>query len=129
MNSTRNRTTLRVLAAALLAGAMGTAIADNPDNKERDDRKMTERESDQPVNDTWITTKVKADLLTTSDVSGLELNVETVNGVVSLTGDVDSQEEADKAIAVARGIEGVSRVDSSGIRVRPDDGNNDGADR
>ena len=120
MSSTRTRTTLRVLTAALLAGAMGAAVADNPDTNEREDRKMAERESDQPVNDTWITTKVKADLLTTSDVSGLELNVETVNGVVSLTGDVDSQEEADRAIAVARGIEGVTRVDSSGIRVRPD---------
>ncbi len=119
MSSTRTRTTLRVLVAALLAGAMGAAVADNPDTQERDDRKMTERESDQPVNDTWITTKVKADLLTTSDVSGLELNVETVNGVVSLSGDVDSQEEADRAIAVARGIEGVIRVDSSAIRVRP----------
>lgn len=126
MSSTRTRTPLRVLAVALLAGVMGAAAADNPDTQERDDRKMTERESDQPVNDTWITTKVKADLLTTSDVSGLELNVETVNGVVSLTGDVDSQAEADRAVEVARGIEGVTRVDSSGIRVRPD---NDGADR
>ncbi len=123
MSSTRTRTTLRVLAVALLAGAVGTAVADNPDTKEREDRKMTERESSQPVDDTWITTKVKADLLATSDVSGLELNVETVEGVVSLTGDVDSQAEADRAIAVAKGIEGVTRVDSSGIKVNPDNDN------
>ena len=120
MSSTRARTTLRVLAVALLAGTVGTAMADNPDTKEREDRKMTERESSQPVDDTWITTKVKADLLTTSDVSGLELNVETVEGVVSLTGDVDTQAEADRAVAVAKGIKGVTRVDSSGIKVNPD---------
>jgi len=120
MSSTRARTSLRVLAVALLAGAVGTAMADNPDTKEREDRKMTERESSQPVDDTWITTKVKADLLATSDVSGLELNVETVEGVVSLTGDVDTQAEADRAVAVAKGIKGVSRVDSSGIKVNPD---------
>ena len=114
---TRNHTTIRVLAVALLAGAMGTAMADDPKGQDRADRGITERESAQPVDDTWITTKVKADLLTTKDVSGLELNVETVNGVVSLTGDVGSQAEADRAIAVARGIDGVTRVDGSGIRV------------
>ena len=115
--NTRNKSTMRVLAIALLAGAVGTAMADDPKAQDRDDRGITERESSQPIDDTWITTKVKADLLTTQDVSGLQLNVETVNGVVSLTGDVDSQAEADRAIAVARGIDGVTRVDSSGIRV------------
>jgi len=120
MSSIRTRTTLRVLAVTLLAGVIGTVMADNPDTGERQDRKMTERESSQPVDDTWITTKVKADLLATSDVSGLELNVETVEGVVSLTGDVDSQAEADRAVAVAKGIKGVTRVDSRGIRVNPD---------
>jgi len=117
---THNHTTIRVLAVALLAGAMGTAMADDPKGQDRADRGITERESAQPVDDTWITTKVKADLLTTKDVSGLQLNVETVNGVVSLTGDVDSQAEADRAIEVARGIDGVARVDSSGIRVAGD---------
>lgn len=122
---TSHRNTIRVLAVALLAGAIGTTMANDPKGQDRDDRGITERESSQPVDDTWITTKVKADLLTTQDVSGLQLNVETVNGVVSLTGDVGSQAEADRAIEVARGIEGVTRVDSSGIRVNPSQASND----
>ena len=40
--------------------------------------------------------------------------------MVSLTGDVDTQAEADRAVAVAKGIKGVTRVDSSGIKVNPD---------
>lgn len=75
------------------------------------------RRSEQPASDTWITTKVKADLMVTDDVPGLALNVETVNGVVSLSGQVDSRLQADRAVEVARGIEGVRRVESSGIRV------------
>ncbi|SBV37548.1 hypothetical protein STPYR_12484 [uncultured Stenotrophomonas sp.] len=65
-----------------------------------------------------ITTKVKAELLATKDVSGMDIKVETVNGVVSLSGTVDTQVEADRAVAVARAIEGVSRVDDSGLVVR-----------
>lgn len=71
-----------------------------------------EHESAQPGSDTWITTKVKADLLATKDIPGMAIKVETVNGVVSLSGDVDSKVEADKAVAVAKGIKGVSRVDN-----------------
>lgn len=73
--------------------------------------------SDQPVSDTWITTKVKADLLATEDVSGLDIKVDTVNGVVTLSGRVDSQAQITKAVSVARAIKGVSKVDSTGLKV------------
>ena len=74
-------------------------------------------ESEQPGTDTWITTKVKAELLTTKDVSGMEIKVETVNGVVALSGTVASKVEADRAIAAAKGIKGVKSVDSSALMV------------
>ncbi len=85
---TGHPTAIRVLAAALLAGAMGTATADDPRSEDRHDPGATARESSQPVDDTWITTKFKADLLTSRDVSALQLSVETVSGVASLKGDV-----------------------------------------
>lgn len=118
MNSNNKLHLARIATVAVLAGAMGAAIANDPNKPQQGGMdKATERESSQPVDDTWITTKVKADLLATKDVPGLELNVETVEGVVSLTGEVDSQAEADRAVAVAKGIEGVKRVDASGIRI------------
>lgn len=76
------------------------------------------RNSDQPVDDTWITTKVKSSLLAESDVSGLDINVDTLNGVVTLRGQVDSQAQIDTATRIARDIEGVTDVQTSGLTVR-----------
>ena len=73
--------------------------------------------SDQPVDDTWITTKVKSSLLADSDVSGLDINVDTLNGVVTLRGQVETQAQADEATRIAREIKGVSNVDTSGLTV------------
>jgi len=69
-------------------------------------------ETGEVVTDAWITTKVKADLLATDGVSGTSIDVDTNDGVVTLTGKVNSSAEADKAVTVARGIKGVTRVDS-----------------
>ena len=69
----------------------------------------------EATSDTWITTKVKADLLATENVSGLDIKVETVDGVVTLTGAVASQAQKDKAVEVAKQIKGVKRVEASGL--------------
>lgn len=105
--------------AALLPACAPVAVAGTSDPRVQESGydKAANTHSEQPGSDTWITTKVKADLLATKDVPGIELKVETVNGVVSLSGHVATQAEADRAAAVARKIEGVTRVDSSGIAV------------
>lgn len=73
--------------------------------------------SEQPGTDTWITAKVKSALLADTDVAGLEINVETVNGVVTLAGQVAEQAQIDEAIRLARGIEGVTDVQTTGLVV------------
>ncbi len=75
-------------------------------------------DSDQPGTDTWITTKVKSSLLADSDVSGLDIEVETVNGVVTLTGQVDQQMQIEEATRIAREIEGVTNVVTTGLTTR-----------
>lgn len=67
-------------------------------------------DSEQPGTDTWITTKVKSSLLADSDVAGLDINVETVNGVVTLTGQVEQATQVTEATRIAREIEGVTDV-------------------
>ncbi|MGE8261472.1 MAG: BON domain-containing protein, partial [Stenotrophomonas sp.] len=62
-------------------------------------------------------TKVKTDLLTSKNVPGTEVKVETVNGVVTLTGTVASQAEHDKAVRVTQQIKGVKRVDAANLKV------------
>ncbi len=74
--------------------------------------------SEQPVTDTWITTKVKSTLLATEGVAGSDINVSTENGVVTLAGVLDSQAAVDKALEVTRGIEGVTNVDARALKTR-----------
>lgn len=65
------------------------------------------------VADSVITTKVKADLIKEPDLKSMEVHVDTVKGVVMLSGFVPSQAEADKAVQLARSVEGVKEVQSS----------------
>lgn len=59
--------------------------------------------------DNWIGTKVKSQLLADEQVSGLNIKVVTENAEVFLMGLV-SGAEADKAVDIARHVEGVVRV-------------------
>ncbi len=60
--------------------------------------------------DSWITAKTKMALLTSKDVSGTAVNVDTVDGRVTLHGKVPSADEKAKAESIARGIEGAKEV-------------------
>jgi osmotically-inducible protein OsmY len=85
-------------AAASLALATGGAFAGD------------EVKSDQPISDTVITTKVKAELAKDRDTKANDIHVETKNGVVHLNGAVTSMAEKDKAEHDARAIKGVMGV-------------------
>jgi osmotically-inducible protein OsmY len=60
--------------------------------------------------DTVITTKVKAAILSEPNLKSTEINVETFKGVVQLGGFVSSQASIDKAVEVARSVKGVTSV-------------------
>jgi len=62
------------------------------------------------ASDAWITTKAKIALLTTAGVSSGAVNVDTVDGVVTLHGKVSSPEEKAKAEAEVKKIDGVKEV-------------------
>ena len=62
------------------------------------------------ISDTWITTQVQAMYFLDRDVKGMQINVTTNGGVVTLTGIVDSEAVRQKALADARSIEGVKQV-------------------
>lgn len=75
-------------------------------------------ESTQPVKDTWITTKVKAELLATDGVKSGDVSVDTQDGVVTLTGVLPNDVTVKKAIAAAESIKGVKRVEASGLKAK-----------
>ena len=62
------------------------------------------------LDDSVITTKVKAAIFNEPDLKTLEISVITVRGVVELNGLVSSRSEISKAGEVARGVVGVKSV-------------------
>ena len=102
------------LASVLSLGAASFAMAASP--LAPNDNDQTNMDSDQPVTDTWITTKVKSELATTDGVKSMDISVKTVDGVVYLTGTQDNDVAVKKAISAAESIKGVQRVDASGLK-------------
>lgn len=81
------------------------------------DLKQAGKKSEQVVSDGWITTKVKSSLLADGATKGTKISVKTVNRVVILSGNANSQAEADKAVEIAKGIKGVENVEASALKV------------
>ena len=82
---------LAVVLAALITAACGKTVGET-------------------IEDTSITTRVKTARLNDPDVGGLRIDVDTFKGVVTLSGRVKSQAEKDRAITLARQVNGVAEV-------------------
>ena len=87
-----------------------------PSRSKAADSERTSKASDQPVADAWITTKVKSELATTKDVKSMDITVKTIDGVVHLSGTQPNTMAVKKAVATAKGIKGVQRVDASDLK-------------
>lgn len=70
------------------------------------------------IDDATITGRVKTALLNDPEVAGLKIDVDTFKGVVTLSGAVKTQAEANKAMTIARQTPGVSDVKST-LQVNP----------
>ncbi|NDU85601.1 MAG: BON domain-containing protein [Ferrovum sp.] len=64
------------------------------------------------MSDSEITTKVKASIFSESGLKAMQIGVDTVKGVVTLTGSVDSQQNSDKAKSLASAVTGVTQVNN-----------------
>lgn len=62
------------------------------------------------IDDSVITTKVKAAILKEETLKVAEINVETFKGVVQLSGFVSSQEDINRAVVITRKVAGVKSV-------------------
>ena len=68
------------------------------------------RQAGDFVDDATITSGIKAAFAKDKQISAAEINVDTVNGVVTLTGHAKSKAESDKAVSIARNAPGVTEV-------------------
>lgn len=62
------------------------------------------------IDDSVITTKVKAEIFNDNSLKSSEINVETFKGVVQLSGFVNSQADINRAVEVTRKVKGVNEV-------------------
>ena len=97
MNDVIRRTVL-FIAAIVLTSALGCASTSNREG------------TGEYVDDTVITTKVKAAIFNEPTLKSAEVNVETFKGVVQLSGFVSSQAAERTAVAVAGNVGGVKSV-------------------
>jgi len=64
------------------------------------------------IDDAEITTRVKAAIFSEPGLKTLQISVDTVNGVVTISGSVDSQSKSDMAKALAAAVDGVTKVEN-----------------
>ncbi|TDX99316.1 BON domain-containing protein [Thiohalophilus thiocyanatoxydans] len=103
MKSGNKRFSAMFLIATLVSGAGLVTLAGCAPTEKREG-------TAEYVDDTWITTKVKAAIFNDSSLKSSEINVETFKGVVQLSGFVNSREDVNKAVEVAREVKGVVSV-------------------
>lgn len=68
--------------------------------------------AERAIDDSVITTKAKTALLADTTVKGTDINVETNQGVVLLTGTVEQSRQKERAASIVKGINGVKSVEN-----------------
>jgi hyperosmotically inducible protein len=101
----RTAIALTALSASLAAGMAHAQATDSTEVKK------TER----VASDSWITTKIKSELLANSGTKGFDVHVKTMHGTATLTGKLPSQDAIDQVKATAQKVQGVKDVDTSGL--------------
>jgi osmotically-inducible protein OsmY len=96
----RSAITMTALLATLGGGFVLSGCSSTP----------TKESTGEVVDDSWITTKVKAAFVEDPAVSSLNIKVETFKGVVQLSGFANNSTEIQRAAEIARGIKGVKEV-------------------
>jgi len=97
MKNLRNYVTVVLLAFAMVA-VVGCAAP------------AKQQTAGEYIDDTVVTTRVKAAIFDDAELRVNEIKVETFDGVVQLSGFVSSQANINRAVQLVRGINGVKSV-------------------
>ena len=96
----------------------GLAGAQSATQEAKDKTKAAAKQSGEVVSDAAITSAVKTKLLGDPDVKGLNIDVDTSNGVVTLTGVVHTAAERTEALRLTRETNGVKNVKNN-LKLEP----------
>lgn len=97
----------------LAVGVLAVAMAGCSSNQERGGAERAGATAGRVIDDSVITGKVKSALIADSTTKAYQIEVETYQGTVQLSGFVDSAEARRRAVEVARNVEGVKNVKNS----------------
>jgi hypothetical protein len=113
-----NRNITLLAAAFLYTGVVGLGVEGSAIADEVVDRAGGCPEGPPCPKDSYITTKVKAELAKDSTTKATHIHVTTKDGIVKLKGSVSSDDEKQKAEQHASAVKGVSRVEND-LTVKP----------
>ena len=89
----------------------GNKISDTADKAAEKLGEQGEK-ADVGIKDAEITAKVKAAIFAEPGLKTLQISVDTIKGVVTLSGSVDTQQNSDTARALAGAVSGVHEVNN-----------------
>jgi hyperosmotically inducible protein len=101
---------MKHIARWVLILMMGAAAAACSSNGEKGSAETAAANAGRVVDDSVITGKVKAALVADPTTKAHQISVETFQGVVQLSGFVDTTEARSRATQVAKGVDGVKNV-------------------
>ena len=116
LGSTSSTTTTTVAPSPTASDAM--AATTNAMDKAASATERGMAKAGEAMGDAAITGKVKTALIADPDVKALRIDVDTKDNVVTLNGTADTQANADKAVTIAKGIDGVKSVDNR-LTIKP----------
>ncbi len=115
LDGTASSSKAKLLAEKKASSIDGVKSVDN--NLVTPDSSKSVDKTKEVVSDSWITTKVKSDILADSVTKGFDVNVTTTDGVVVLKGTLKNQDAIDHVKDIAGKIDGVKGVDISALYV------------
>jgi hyperosmotically inducible protein len=112
---------LKAVVLAGLAVALGLGLSNangaTQDAASAASNATTTHKTERVISDSWITTKVKSEILKSSLAKGFDVKVTTLHGIVTLRGTLASADAIDQVKAVAVKVKGVQSVDTSTLAV------------
>lgn len=105
------------LILTLIATSLGLASASAETAAAAAENKQAVAETKQVISDSWITTKVKSEILADSASKGYVVHVKTTHGAVVLKGALANENAIAHIKSIAEKIEGVSSVNTTALKI------------
>lgn len=109
-------TAARELAGRIALDTPGVTGIDNQVQLRPAQARRAPSPAQQKLGDAWISAKVRTSLRFSRNLEGRDIQVETRDGRVRLSGQLESPQQREHALEIARGIRGVREVDGSALQ-------------